>query len=380
MDADIGIIGIGAMGSMTMWQLIRKGLSVIGFEQFHIGHDRAALGSDAHIFRTIYKEGAKYVPILLDAYDEWLELEKETDTSLLTLTKGLTIGNPGLPSMLQVIESIERYPLDYDILTCGEAKFVFPQHQLLPEEIMVIDKKAGLLHSRDAVKAAVHRSEQLGATVYSHTPIDRIEEVVDGVLLYANGKKYKVGNVVITTGPFIHELVPELADQIDIRQTIGTWFPVKDTKAFYPDQFPVFIKEIGDLSIYGLPSIDGKTANVSLSAQQKDKILGLHEFHDQVRDEHLNEISQFVRTFLPGLDYKPSQVKAYMEAYTKNNTPIIGYLPQYRHVLVATGFSGHGFKMAPAIGKLISQMIMNEKPSYEVELFSLETMTHQQSN
>lgn len=63
MNADVAVIGLGSMGSMTIWQLARRGVSVIGFEQFGIGHDRGAAGGDTRIFRTAYAEGAEYVPI-----------------------------------------------------------------------------------------------------------------------------------------------------------------------------------------------------------------------------------------------------------------------------------------------------------------------------
>jgi sarcosine oxidase len=67
MQWDVGVIGLGTMGSMAMWQLARRGVSVIGFEQFGIGHDRSAAGGETRLFRTAYKEGAQYVPILKEA-------------------------------------------------------------------------------------------------------------------------------------------------------------------------------------------------------------------------------------------------------------------------------------------------------------------------
>lgn len=378
MDAEVGIIGLGAMGSMTMWQLVRQGTSVLGFEQFHIGHDRSALGSDVHLFRTIYHNSLPYVPFLLDAYEEWLTLEEQTNTSLLTLTKGLVIGNPGLPNMLQVIDTLTRHSIEYDILASDETKTFYPQHHLLPEEIMVVDPLAGILYAHDAIKVAVEHAIHMGATVYDHTHVDHIEEVSDGVIIYANGKKYKVEKVVITTGPFIHELIPELATHIHVRRLIGTWFSVKDSQVFSPEQFPIFIREFCDKSIYGLPSIDGKIANVSLKTREQDKIICPQDIHKPIKEAQLKEISQFVRTFLPDLDYQPAYVKTSIEAYTDNDIPIIGYLPSYQHLLVATGFSGHGFKMAPVIGKLISQMIVHGRSSYDLEIFSPERMVHKE--
>lgn len=58
----VGVIGLGAIGSMALWQLAKRGVDVTGFEQFGIGHDRSGVGGESRLFRVAYKEGAQYVP------------------------------------------------------------------------------------------------------------------------------------------------------------------------------------------------------------------------------------------------------------------------------------------------------------------------------
>jgi sarcosine oxidase len=69
MDAEVAVIGTGTMGAMTLRGLARAGVSAIGFEQHAIGHDRSAAGGEGRIFRTAYREGPPYVPMLLQARD-----------------------------------------------------------------------------------------------------------------------------------------------------------------------------------------------------------------------------------------------------------------------------------------------------------------------
>lgn len=92
MDAEVGIIGVGTMGSMAAWQLAKRDISVIGFEQFGIGHDRSAAGGESRLFRTAYMEGPEYVPLLFQARKLWRKLEEESGNSLLFLNGGLMIG------------------------------------------------------------------------------------------------------------------------------------------------------------------------------------------------------------------------------------------------------------------------------------------------
>lgn len=49
---------------MTLWQLAKRGIQAVGFEQFGIAHDRSAAGGESRMFRTAYMEGADYVPLL----------------------------------------------------------------------------------------------------------------------------------------------------------------------------------------------------------------------------------------------------------------------------------------------------------------------------
>src|SRR5690625_6959119 len=93
MNKKVAVIGLGTMGSMALWQLVKEGVDVTGFEQFGIGHDRSAVGGESRIFRTAYLEGPEYVPLLCRSYELWRDLEKETNQQLLSLVGNFTIGN-----------------------------------------------------------------------------------------------------------------------------------------------------------------------------------------------------------------------------------------------------------------------------------------------
>src|SRR5690625_1818770 len=186
MDADVAVIGVGTMGSMLMWKLSQKNVSVIGFEQYGLGHDRAAAGGETRIFRTSYKEGSEYVPILQEAYIQWQKLEEETNTNLLKLNGGLTIGKTHSISIKNVVESIDKYNLECDILDYQDAIKRFPQHHLSPDETMILDHKAGYLYSQLSIMAAVSKAKEYGAKVHQFTQVREIQESNDGVKIYTD--------------------------------------------------------------------------------------------------------------------------------------------------------------------------------------------------
>ena len=41
-DHEVAVVGLGAFGAAALWQLAKRGVSVIGIEQFQVGHDRGS--------------------------------------------------------------------------------------------------------------------------------------------------------------------------------------------------------------------------------------------------------------------------------------------------------------------------------------------------
>ena len=369
MDAEVGVIGIGTMGSMAMWQLARRGVSVLGFEQFGIGHDYSAAGGESRVFRTAYGEGAEYVPLLKAAYRQWRELERETKQNLLHLNGGLMIGSPRSAFMKNVLKSARSFNLDHATLSREEAKIHYPQHRLLPGEMMVLDREAGYIRPELAVVSAAKRAEQLGAKIHKFSRVESIEPQKNRVKIRANGIDYTVGQVLIASGPWTGAMVPGLKQQLSIRRLVMTWYTAKNLSEFKPDQFPVFIRESKEEKFYGAPSVDGSMVKVAVYMNY-----GILEDADQlsrtVNTQDLSRVRNVVSEFLPGLYPDPVRVGVYMDLFTTDEHSIVGKLPGHDNIILLSGFSGHGFKLAPAIGEIAADIVMGLRNEYSINHLS----------
>src|SRR5947207_5909494 len=92
--SDVLIIGGGAMGTATAYELAKRGRSVRLFEQFAIGHDLGSSHGYSRIIRRAYYEHPDYVPLVDRAYELWRELEVATGENLLTVTGIVEMGAP----------------------------------------------------------------------------------------------------------------------------------------------------------------------------------------------------------------------------------------------------------------------------------------------
>src|ERR1700733_14915342 len=91
---DAIVIGVGGMGSATVFELARRGRRVLGLEQFALGHDQGSSHGQTRIIRKAYYEHPDYVPLVCRAYERWYDLEQRRGKHLVTEAVCLSLGRP----------------------------------------------------------------------------------------------------------------------------------------------------------------------------------------------------------------------------------------------------------------------------------------------
>ena len=83
---DAIVIGVGGMGSSTIYHLARRGLKVLGLEQFEIPHELGSSHGYSRMIRYTLQEHPSYVPLVRRAYELWYELEQTVGETLVVTT------------------------------------------------------------------------------------------------------------------------------------------------------------------------------------------------------------------------------------------------------------------------------------------------------
>src|ERR1700733_10830334 len=94
-NADFLEVGLGAMGSATLYQLAKRGAKVIGLDRFPPPHTMGSSHGETPITRQAVGEGRDYVPLVVDSHRIWRELEAETGEELLN-ARGVLVMAPGV--------------------------------------------------------------------------------------------------------------------------------------------------------------------------------------------------------------------------------------------------------------------------------------------
>ncbi|MFF7709949.1 N-methyl-L-tryptophan oxidase [Pseudomonas sp. NPDC007930] len=366
----VAVIGLGAMGSLALWQLAQQGVKAVGFEQFGLADARTGVGGESRLFRTAYKEGPQYVPLLKRARVLWRELEAQTGQALLHLNGGLTIGHPADEAIARVLQSIEQFAIDHQRLAPAEARARFPAHRFSDDEVVIFDRESGYLRPELAVTSALRRARDLGAEVHGHSPVARVEQRGDGVWLELAGAWQRFDKVLVTAGGWVKRLYPALGSPVFTRKLILSWFPARDIAAFSPERFPIFTRRSQGYFSFGVPSLEGSMVKVGISTPGH-----VVEHPDQVdlriSEAELADTRHVIQHFLNGLDPDPVRSSGHLDAYSADSHAVIGHPPGQPGVLLVGGFSGHGFKLAPAIGEAATALLLGRPAPVSVSAFNL---------
>lgn len=378
MTPRIAVVGTGTIGVMTLWRLAARGVRATGFDLFAPGHDSGAAGGDTRAFRLAYREGPQYVPLLREARTLWRELETMSGATLLHQVGVLTVGRPDAPA-LEAIEATAR--------TCGLALHRldpaavadrFPEHVLRDDEIGLLDPAGGFLAAGRSLDAAAVEAERLGATIHRYAPVVALEPTADAVLVRTAEQTLPFDKVVLCAGPWAQRFGLVDEPSLLLRSITSLWFPVRTPGRFDPRSAPVVMRASAPTFSCFPPSISGavklnlhgRDGQVTVAADAFTELATPDRLPRLAAPDLLDRASAAVRAVLPDLSPHPIRVGTYPELFTADGHPVIGPVPGDTRIILALGFSGHGFKMSPTFGEILSDLALTGRSTRPIDFLS----------
>ncbi|PKW16017.1 N-methyl-L-tryptophan oxidase [Saccharopolyspora spinosa] len=363
--ADVAVIGLGAIGSMTAWRLAVRGHRVHGYERFGVGHDRGAFSGQTRRFSVQSQREPRLTALALQALDLWRGLESATGRSLLHLVGGLILGPCDAPALVAAHASAKAAGLAHEVLDSSELKERFPQHLIRATDAGVIDPEAGFLRPELSVVTAARRAEELGAAVFDHTRVLGLEPDADGVVVRTESGSQRYAHVVVAPGARARDVLPAMRTAVLPRRLVQAWYVPDDIDRYREKVFPVF-ERVGDLNAYGFPTLDGATIKIGIYTTGHPIVYDTDNTPLTVGGELLRRFRETVEVYFPGLHADPVTTTVGVEGYTTDGHPLLGPLPEASRVILACGFSGAGFKFAPAIGDVVADLVIDGRTTRDV--------------
>ena len=379
LKAQVAVIGIGAMGSASLWQLAERGVSVVGFEQFEPGHDRGSSHGETRIYRTAYLEGPGYVPLARRAVELWRQLQDVTGVELLTENGALMLGLRDSSVITATMRSIRAHDLQHELLDEVQLRSRYPGHRIAPGEVAIHENDAGFVRPERAIRTAVARALDLGARLVTNKCIDSIELGPDGVRVIAGDVVCEAHHAIVSVGSWLGTFLPELKLPLRVTRQLPGWYPVERPELFTPDRFPVFLRDLGDRAdpsdviaadstFYGFPTLDGKTIKVAV--HREGPLTEPDALDRTVTRDDLAEVRGYIQAFLNGVSSEPVRTEVCMYTNTPDHDFLVGSPPGMHQITVLGGFSGHGFKFSPVMGEVAADFAMNGGTDHPVGFLS----------
>ncbi len=368
--ADVIVVGLGGLGSAAAYWLARSGASVLGFEQFEIGHDRGASQDHSRLIRLSYhSEG--YVRLAREAYETWAELEGYSGDELVIPTGGLDLAPSGSIAPLDdYATAMTAAAVPYERLGAAETMHRWPQFRLADDVDVIYQADTGICAAARANAAHVRLARALGATLVEGTAVTSVRSDGDGVAVVAGGRVYRAANVVLTTDAWANTLLEPLGLRLPLvvtREQVVYFEPV-DPEPYAIGRFPAWIWS--DVpSFYGFPTFG--EAGPKVAEDIGGRIVSADRRTFDPDESALARLETFVEAMLPGMRASILRINTCLYTLTPDRDFIIDAVPGHPNVLVALG-AAHAFKFASLIGRTLAELATGRHPAIDLGPFRID--------
>ncbi|MGH2709131.1 MAG: N-methyl-L-tryptophan oxidase, partial [Actinomycetota bacterium] len=322
------------------------------------------------IIRLAYWEHPTYVALLRRAYELWRELEVRSGERLLHITGSVDAGPPGGAIFEGALKSSELHSLPHEVMDGGELHRRFPGYRLPRETQCLYQPDGGFLLPERCNVAHVAQAQAHAAEVHCREPVLSWGAEGGRTWVRTTRGRYEAGRLVICAGAWASKLVPELRGLAVPERQVLAWLQPARPEYFQVGAFPVFNLEVEEGRYYGFPSflVPGfKFGKYHHRGEVVDPDAVNRE--PQLEDEEL--LRGFARRYFPDGAGPTLMLKTCLFTNSPDRHFILDRHPDQPEVVIAAGFSGHGYKFCSVIGEVMADLAQGGQTRHDIEFFRL---------
>ncbi|MFM8413774.1 MAG: N-methyl-L-tryptophan oxidase [Planctomycetota bacterium] len=357
---DVVVAGLGGIGTAAACHLASRGCRTLGLDRFPIPHDRGSSHGQTRLIRRAYFEHPDYVPLLLRAYELWRDLEARTGGRLLVESGLLMAG----PADSEAIAGAERaaamHGLELEQLTAAEAIRRWPMFWLPEAWTALHEPRAGYLHVEACVTAHAAAAREAGATLETGVTVRGWRADGTGVVVETDRGTVAADRLVLTPGPWAGGLLHLPAVALTVLRKSLFWVrpPERRRAAFAPGALPCFALAAPHGFFYGFPQLDERGVKIAEHSGGR-VVTDPLAVERGVDAEERDRIAAIIDRHLPSLGADVADHAACLYTMSADHHFVVGLHPAHERVVIAAGFSGHGFKFASVMGEALADLAVS---------------------
>jgi sarcosine oxidase subunit beta len=352
--ADIVILGAGVMGASIAFHLAkRKAGKIVVIDKGHVGQGGSGRSSALIRMHYSYPPEVQLALVSLHMFENWRDAVGEDGD--FRKTGFVRIVHPGETERLkQNVEMQRKLGVSVKLIDRIELQELEPDWTVDEVELAAYEPDSGYGDGAGVANDFLTRARELGVTYFSKT--EALEFLVKGDRLRGvrtDHGEFAAPAVVAATGPWTQPLF----------QRIGIDLPIETEY-----HQVAILKNAPDMRGGGCACIDSVSATYFRSDAHDKFLIGdfygqrgadPDNFPQRASDDGLEEIIERASRRVPKLE-NAEVMRGVTGVYdmTPDSRPLLGEIPGVSGLHICAGFSGMGFKISPAIGMVMSELLL----------------------
>ena len=368
-EFDVVVVGGGVMGSATAYHAANRGLKTLLLEQFDFLHHRGSSHGESRTIRANHSR-YYYYPLVMESYSLWQQAEAQVGYKVYFPAHHLDMGPADDPTLLAILDNCHRHNISHEVLRCHQLAQKFSGCIDIPDDwIGLFNHLGGVIKPTKAVAMFQTLAHKNGAVLRDNTEVTNIEKDENGVAVFtAGGETFHGKKCVVTVGAWVNKLIKKVSGvelPVQPLETYAIYWRVKEGHEgdfAIGGDFPTFSSYGGEggVHVFGTPTLEFPglikvTVHAGSPCDPDKRPWG--------SGVNMNELKEWVQGRFKGLvdSGEPVVKQACMYSMTPDEDYVVDFLGGEfgKDVVVGGGFSGHGFKMAPVIGRILTELAVD---------------------
>jgi len=391
---DVIVIGGGPVGLSAAYNCAKSGSSVLLLERFNFFNQSGSSNDLVRMFRTMYTEDYM-ADLAKHSIGLWKKLEIDAGEQLILMTGLLNFGDPDFKmgpegNLTDPIKNLDRLKMPYRKLSAKEIMAEYPFRKLPSNFIGIFAPDNGCINVPLLLRSLYRLALAYGAKLIDHTKVEELIVGDEGVTVVASTsgvelKRFNAKKCIVTSGAYTNDVLKTVG--ISLKLSIwemvygyystnagpqGTlfpsmWFQFQENTDADPTKSNLF---------YGFPSVPWSPPNLArIAVDNAENVISNPQERQIVPSEKdLTITANFVEKHCNGIEPRPNYCGTCLQTNVEDNNFVLDYLPETvgeGHKNVAVFTAGWGMKFVPLIGRILKQLVIDEKTEYDISHFKI---------
>jgi sarcosine oxidase len=246
-----------------------------------------------------------------------------------------------------------------------------PQFTLPEDHVGLFEPNAGYVLPEAAVMTHANLAIKAGGELHGHEHVRSWTAHDDHVKVETDRGAYIADKLVICSGAWTSRIAAQVSIPLTVTRQVMGWMQPAKPERFAHGAFPVWAIEQDDGSLhYGFPIVPhGLGMKVAHHARGEPADPATINRIAQPEDE--SDFRDALRRILPQADGPLLAMRVCMYTNTRDSHFIIDRHAEHDRVVIACGFSGHGFKFAPVVGEILADLATKGATDHPIGFLSM---------